>query len=897
MILWWCMLLLSLLGTDNKWVRGQFDSNGFISIDCGLSENDSYIDEHTKLSYISDAQFIDTGLNHNISKEYTPSLSRQYLTVRSFNSGARNCYSLKSLVLGSKYLIRATFLYGNYDGLNQFAMFDLYLGVNFWKTVNISDAVTPIIAEVITVAPADYVQVCLANTGGGTPFISSLDLRPLKDTLYLLANSTQSLSLVKRLNAGPTNTTIIRYPDDLHDRLWEPWSNEPYWSELTTTSDVSHILTDQFEAPSIVFQTAATPVNSSVLQFDWAPSPLDKSPSYWWALHFCETQLLGKNQSRWFNITVDGLMWYAEPYSPSYLRADEIFGKYGLQLPYYNVSLVATGNSTLPPLLNAFELFIVLPVANLPTDGGDVSAINAIKEKYQIKKNWVGDPCAPETYIWDGLNCSYTGSPRIIALNLASNGLMGDFPSLFSELKALQSLNLSDNNLTGSIPDALSLLASLTLLDLTGNNLNGTIPDGLLRKSQAGKLTLRVGDNPNLCSNSTACTPNEQKKDNGSIRVIAIIVPVIVVVLLVALALLLCMLKNKKGTGREQYSSFSKAGLKDDLIQLENRQFTYTELAAITNEFTRILGKGGFGTVYHGTLEDGTQVAVKVRSESSSQGTRDFLGEAEILAKVHHKFLVSMIGYCKEESCVALVFEYISRGTLQEHLQGPTGFSAPLTWRQRVRIAKESAQGLEYLHKGCSRPLIHRDVKTNNILLNEKLEAKIADFGLSKAINSDQTHVTTCVVGTAGYFDPEYCMTSQLTEKSDVYSFGIVLLELITGQKALISASGQEAEKTNIVYWVRQRLAKGNIESIVDARMKGEYDANSVWKVTDLALKCTMPLGSQRPMMPEVVAQLKECMESEVTCDINYHSSQNSSIGTTRNGYYTGYSINGDTRS
>ncbi|KAJ4749623.1 Leucine-rich repeat protein kinase family protein [Rhynchospora pubera] len=479
-------------------------------------------------------------------------------------------------------------------------------------------------------------------------------------------------------------------------------------------------------------------------------------------------------------------MWYAEPYSPSYLRADEIFGKYGLQLPYYNVSLVATGNSTLPPLLNAFELFIVLPVANLPTDGGDVSAINAIKEKYQIKKNWVGDPCAPETYIWDGLNCSYTGSPRIIALNLASNGLMGDFPSLFSELKALQSLNLSDNNLTGSIPDALSQLASLTLLDLTGNKLNGTIPDGLLRKSQAGKLTLRVGDNPNLCSNSTACTPNEQKKDNG--------------------------------TGREQYSSFSKAGLKDDLIQLENRQFTYTELAAITNEFTRILGKGGFGTVYHGTLEDGTQVAVKVRSESSSQGTRDFLGEAEILAKVHHKFLVSMIGYCKEESCVALVFEYISGGTLQEHLQ-------------------------------------------------------------------------------AGYFDPEYCMTSQLTEKSDVYSFGIVLLELITGQKALISASGQEAEKTNIVYWVRQRLAKGNIESIVDARMKGEYDANSVWKVTDLALKCTMPLGSQRPTMPEVVAQLRECMESEVTCDINYHSSQNSSIGTTRNGYYTGYSSNGNTRS
>lgn len=186
--------------------------SGFISIDCGLSANDSYIDVPTKLSYMSDAQFIDTGMNYDISGEYiTPSLSTQYLTVRSFNSGTRNCYTLKSLVQGSKYLIRATFLYGNYDGLNKFAMFDLHIGVNFWKKINISDAVTPIVAEVTTVAPTDYVQVCLVNTGGGTPFISSLDLRPLKDSIYLLANSTQSLSLVKRLNAGPTNTGIIRY--------------------------------------------------------------------------------------------------------------------------------------------------------------------------------------------------------------------------------------------------------------------------------------------------------------------------------------------------------------------------------------------------------------------------------------------------------------------------------------------------------------------------------------------------------------------------------------------------------------------------------------------------------------------------------------------------------------
>ncbi|KAJ1688115.1 hypothetical protein LUZ63_019505 [Rhynchospora breviuscula] len=207
-----CMLFLSLLSTDIKWVRGQFDSNGFINIDCGLPENDSYVDGPTKLLYISDSQFIDTGANYNISREYvTASLLRQYLTVRSFNSGTRNCYLLKSLVPGWKYLIRATFLYGNYDGLNKSVMFDLHNGVNFWKTVNISDPVAPVIAEVITVAAADYVHICLVNTGGGTPFISSLDLRPLQNSLYPLANSTQSLSVVKRINAGPTDATIIRH--------------------------------------------------------------------------------------------------------------------------------------------------------------------------------------------------------------------------------------------------------------------------------------------------------------------------------------------------------------------------------------------------------------------------------------------------------------------------------------------------------------------------------------------------------------------------------------------------------------------------------------------------------------------------------------------------------------
>lgn len=153
--------------------------------------------------------------------------------------------------------------------------------------------------------------------------------------------------------------------------MWEPWSNEPYWTELTTTSHISNLIIDPFETPSAVMQTAVTPANSSVLKFDWGPDPFYKTPSYWFALHFSEIQFLDKNQSRWFNVTVNGVMCYDKSYSPPYLLTDALYGRSAVQLKQYNVSLVATGNSTLPPLLNAFECFIVLPVENAPTDGGD----------------------------------------------------------------------------------------------------------------------------------------------------------------------------------------------------------------------------------------------------------------------------------------------------------------------------------------------------------------------------------------------------------------------------------------------------------------------------------------------------------------------------------------------
>ncbi|KAF3335016.1 putative leucine-rich repeat receptor-like protein kinase [Carex littledalei] len=332
-------------------------------------------------------------------------------------------------------------------------------------------------------------------------------------------------------------------------------------------------------------------------------------------------------------------------------------------------------------------------------------------------------------------------------------------------------------------------------------------------------------------------------------------------------------------------------------IQLENRQFTYKDLEMITNNFQREIGRGGFGIVYSGFMIDGTQVAVKLRPQTSTQGVKEFMVEAQHLTRIHHKSLVSLIGYCKDENSLALVLEYMSEGSLHDHLRGRAGGTRPLTWRDRIRIALESAQGLEYLHKGCNPPLIHRDVKPNNILLNTKLEAKIADFGMSRAFgNTNNTHVSTNhVVGTPGYVDPEYHMTMQLTAKSDVFSFGVVLLQIVTGQPAIIQGSGHEngsgsgSMNMNIIQWVRQRLARGNIESVVDARMQGEYDINSIWKAADLALKCTAQNAAQRPTMTEVVVQLKECIELEAATGRNNNTnfySVNNSNGYTNENYY-----------
>ncbi|GJM89506.1 hypothetical protein PR202_ga05707 [Eleusine coracana subsp. coracana] len=367
-----CLLAAATAGVLQ--VRAQPDNIGFVSIDCGLPGTASYVDNITTLSYVPDAAFTDAGSNHNISAEYMlPRLFKRLYNVRSFPDGARNCYTIRSLVAGLKYLIRASFYHGNYDGLSRLPMFDMYIGVNFVGTVNVSSHDSLKIVEAIVVVPDDFVQVCLANTGSGTPFISSLELRPLKIKLYPLVNATQGLVLHERWNFGATDT--VRYPDDPHDRIWVPWTEPSIWDSLSVNNRVT-VSNDIFEQPSKVMQTAITPRNASKnIEFFWDPRPDRQhlTPRYAANMHFAE--LLSGNAVRQFDIYVNGDdPWYRGLYlSKSYLRSITIHNG---ERPYaiahrYNISINATANSTLPPMINAIEVFSIITTTNAGTDAVD----------------------------------------------------------------------------------------------------------------------------------------------------------------------------------------------------------------------------------------------------------------------------------------------------------------------------------------------------------------------------------------------------------------------------------------------------------------------------------------------------------------------------------------------
>ncbi|KAG6727770.1 hypothetical protein I3842_02G141300 [Carya illinoinensis] len=829
--------------------RNLHDIGGSINIDCGIQKDSSYTDEKTELQYASDDGFIGSGENKDISSEFkTETLQTSLLNVRSFPQGNRSCYTLKPpRGKGTNYFIRATFMYGNYDEQNQLPEFGLYLGVNEWDTIKFENASHVVIKEIIYAAVTDDVYVCLSNTGSGTPFISTLELRHFDEKSYNQTEFT-ALLLYRRYDIGSTTGQIVRYKKDAYDRMWFPY-NLPQSRPINTSSEIDTLNRTEYQLPSTVMNTAVVPENASdTLHFELDTG--DPTLTFYPFLHFAELVKLQSNERREFNIDINGNLWF-QALAPKYLSSTTINGSGPVRGTNLSFKLSKTQSSTLPPILNAMEVYRAKDFLNMPTHQDDVVAIMEIRGWYELSKFWEGDPCLPLP-AWDGLQCSDNGyNPhKITTLNLSSRGLTGTIHTSIGRLKSLQYLDLSNNSLTGTLPEFLLQLRDLRAANLSGNKLSGSVPSDF--SAIIGDGSLSVDGNPDLCV--TGPCKKEKKKKNLAVPIIAAIVSSVVVLIVLAI-----LWSYRRKQPAKQVARTHRQG--SGSLKLDNRHFTYDEVLRITNNFQTIIGKGGFGTVYHGLLSDGTQVAVKMLSPSSTQGSNEFLTEVELLMRVHHRNLVSFTAYCNEGTNIGIIYEYMASGNLAEHLSDKR--KDTLTWKERIQIAVDAAQGLEYLHHGCKPPIIHRDVKTTNILLNEKMQAKIADFGLSKCFqveNQSQSHLLTTVVGTLGYLDPEYYNCNRLTERSDVFSFGVVLLELITGRPAVIKSEGNP----HIIQWVSTFLGRGDIRGIVDPRLQGNFNINSAWKAVETAMACVPLNSNQRPTMSHVLVELKECLEIEL---------------------------------
>ncbi|XP_023521500.1 probable LRR receptor-like serine/threonine-protein kinase At1g51880 [Cucurbita pepo subsp. pepo] len=864
-----CLLAASLLQKE-----GSVD--GFINIDCGASED--AIGTWPGLDYKSDKYMMDSGMSYQISPELRAGLASQYWSLRSFPNGTRNCYHLapdqnqmKEQSSSKRYLIRASFVYGDYDGLNTTPIFDLYLGVNFWTTIRLSsltlDAVTPSSSN--SAGGMDYLDVCLVNTGiaNGVPYISALELRPLDISLYPTdpSDHAKPLRLSAQMDIGGTKQ--IRYPQDVFDRYWEGYECDNAFGDnsilVSTEASITESNDDPHKVPPALLQTACRATNSSFpLEYTWTPREGSNS-RYYFCFHFAEIEKLPSGQFREMSITFNDVHTITSSIKLlQYLTPQSLCSKgYDVVLNQVNkLSISATSASSLPPILNAIQIFYTMDTTNSLTFSEDVNAIRDIKSHYKLSKNWQGDPCEPPAFSWEGLTCSNNTNPpswpRIISLNLSNSNLTGDIPASISLLRAINSIDLSYNELKGGIPESLGLLPQLQYLILSGNKLTGVVPETLLQKSKDSTLVLSVEGNPELCW-SPPCNLHRKKQLTIPVPIFCGVIAALVLVLLGGVIIMIIYTRRTNKGNNNSVERKQRSGA----IRLKNRRYTYLEVVSITEDFRVVIGEGGFGKVFLGVLEDQqTMVAVKVLSPTSQQGYKEFQAEAQLLMVLHHCNLVSLLGYCDEGDHRALIYEYMANGSLEQYVSNRNTNSNMnvLSWVGRVLIAVDVARGLEYLHNGCKPPIIHRDLKPANILLDKTMHAKIADFGLSRTfLTENQSRLLTRLAGTPGYLDPITHTHGNVNKQSDVYSFGIIMLELITGQPAVTKSSQGNFYLLN---WVESVIRTGDIEHIVDSKLGGDFDKNSAWKIIELAMSCTQPNAVQRPDMSHVLEELKECL-------------------------------------